>query len=191
MAGADDRPRIEIRSRAELRNWLSEHHRQTASVWLVLWKKHTDHYLEFGEMIEELLCWGWVDSRSRGVDADRTSVLISPRDPGSAWSAPNKAKVEAMRASGAMTPAGEALISAAKANGMWEFLDDVERLERPADLDTALGDRTPGWEAYPRSVKRGVLEWIKRAKTDATRAKRIAEVVRALDQGKRPGPFRG
>ena len=146
--------------------------------------------MPFGELVEELLCWGWVDSRTRGVDADRKSVLVAPRNPKSAWSAVNKGLVEAARASGAMTPAGEALIDAAKANGMWGFLDDVERLERPHDLDAALGARVTGWEAWPRSVKRGTLEWIKTAKTGPTRARRIADVVDSLDAGLRPSPFR-
>ena len=181
--------RIEVRSRADLRHWLSKNHTQAASVWLVTYKKHTDPYLDYGQMIEELLCWGWIDSQSRGVDADRTSVLIAPRNPKSAWSAPNKAKVEDARKSGAMTPAGEALIEIAKSNGMWEFLDDVERLERPSDLSIALGKHLDAWDAWPRSVKRGTLEWIKTAKTAPTRAKRIAETATAAREGRRPKPF--
>ena len=181
--------RIEIRSRDELRTWLSAHHTQPQSVWLVTWKKHTDHYVEFGDLIEELLCWGWVDSQTRGVDADRSSVLIAPRNPKSAWSAVNKAKVDAGRASGAMTAAGEALISAAMDNGMWSFLDDVERLERPPDLDQAIAGQLAAWDAWPRSVKRGTLEWIKTAKTAPTREKRVADVAAALTEGRRPKPF--
>ena len=181
---------VEVRSRADLRTWLSANHGDSRSVWLVIWKKHTPHYLDYGTMIEELLCWGWIDSRTRGIDADRTSVLIAPRNPKSAWSAINKEKVETARASGAMTDAGEALIRTAQENGMWIFLDDVERLERPADLDAALGPRTEGWEAWPRSIKRATLEWIKTAKTEPTRTKRIADVVASLDEGLRPTPFR-
>ena len=190
MGSAPDLDDLEIRSRADLRTWLAENHATSPSVWLVTWKKHTPHYVTFGDLVEELLCWGWVDRRTRGVDADRSSVLIAPRNPKSAWSAVNKAKVAAARASGAMTEAGEALIRAAEANGMWTFLDDVERLERPADLDAALGDLVAGWEAYPRSVKRGTLEWIKTAKTPATRQKRIADVADSLRAGLRPSPFR-
>ena len=190
VGAADGVERVEVRSRADLRRWLERNHATSPSVWLVTFKKHTDHYLSYGEMIEELLCWGWVDSQTRGVDADRTSVLIAPRNPKSAWSAVNKEKVAAARASGQMTPAGEALVSAAQGNGMWTFLDDVERLERPADLEAALGPRVAGWEAWPRSVKRGTLEWIKTAKTEPTRAKRIADVVDSLDAGLRPSPFR-
>ena len=185
--GAD---RVEVRSRADLRRWLQDNHTASPSVWLVTFKKHTDHYLAYGDMIEELLCWGWIDSQTRSVDSDRTSVLIAPRNPKSAWSAINKEKVDAARASGAMTKAGEALIQIAQENGMWSFLDDVERLERPDDLNDALGPLTEAWELYPRSVKRGALEWIKTAKTAPTREKRIKDVVDSLKAGMRPSPFR-
>ena len=181
---------VVVKSRAELRAWLEENHATASSVWLITYKKHTDHYLSYDELISELLCWGWIDSRTRKVDEDRTSLLIAPRNPKSAWSAVNKAKVEEARRQGVMTAAGDALIEAAQRNGMWTFLDDVERLEVPQDLAAALGGDLSGWEVYPRSVKRGTLEWIKTAKTAPTRAKRIAEVVDSLAAGLRPKPFR-
>lgn len=185
-------PRVEVKSRAELRAWLAENHATATSVWLVVYKKPSPHYLPWGDAVEELLCWGWVDSVTRKVDEARSSYRISPRNPKSAWSAVNKAKVDAARASGAMTEAGEALIAAAHENGMWTFLDDVERLEVPADLDAALTAQNARavWEEHPRSVKRGALEWIKTAKTDATRAKRIADVAGSAAKGLRPSPFR-
>jgi uncharacterized protein YdeI (YjbR/CyaY-like superfamily) len=187
---AENSPKLEVRSRQELREWLTRNHDRSPSVWLVTWRKHTERHLPYGELVEELLCWGWIDSQPRGVDEDRTSVLIAPRNPKSAWSAVNKEKVAAARASGAMTEAGERLIRIAQETGMWEFLDDVERLEVPADLALALGDLREGWEAYPRSVRRGTLEWIKTGRTDQTRAKRIAQVADSLAVGLRPPPFR-
>ncbi len=187
---AEDAPRVEVRSREELRGWLAAHHREARSVWLVTFKKHSEHYLSWDDLVAELLCWGWIDSQTRKVDADRTSVLIAPRNPKSAWSAINKRKVKEEREGGRMTPSGEALIDAAKANGMWTFLDDVEALIVPEDLGEAIREQREGWEAYPRSVKRGTLEWIKTAKTKATRDKRIADVAEALKAGQRPAPFR-
>ena len=132
---------VEVKSRADLRAWLAANHTQTDSVLLVVYKKHTDHYLPLGDAITELLCWGWIDSVTRRIDADRSSYRIGPRNPKSAWSALNKAKIEEARASGQMTSAGEALVAQAKENGMWDFLDDVDRLEAPQDLLTALGDQ--------------------------------------------------
>ncbi|MGR3490650.1 MAG: YdeI/OmpD-associated family protein, partial [Shimia sp.] len=151
--------------------------------------KHTPHYVPFGDLVSELLCWGWVDAVSRGVDGDRSAHRIAPRSPKSAWSGVNKRKVEEARAEGAMTPAGEAMITIAKANGMWGFLDDVERLEVPPDLAAELGEARTVWDGYPNSVKRGALENLKQAKRAETRAKRIAELVEDAAAGLRPRAF--
>jgi uncharacterized protein YdeI (YjbR/CyaY-like superfamily) len=192
MVAAQDAGLVEVRNRTELRDWLSRHHGRTDSVWLVTYKKSHDDYLPFGEVVEELICWGWVDSSVRTVDADRMMHLISPRSPASAWSAANKRNVAQARASGAMTEAGETAVRAGESNGMWTFLDDVERLEVPSDLATALdaaGTRG-AWDSWPPSVRRATLELIKRAKREPTRAARIREVVESARQGLRPKPFR-
>lgn len=91
-----------------------------------------------------------------------------------------------------MTPAGEAKIAIAQANGQWDFPNDVDALIAPDDLLSALGaaGQRAFWEAMPRSVRRGTLEWIKTAKTPATRGKRIADVVTSAGAGLRPSPFR-
>ncbi len=182
---------VEVRSRGELRDWLASNHATSHSVWLVVWKKHTDHYLPWGDAVSELLCWGWIDSVPRKVDADRTSYRIAPRNPRSAWSGINKAKVAEARAQGLMQPAGEALIAAAQTNGMWEFLDDVEACILPPDLEQALTEAgvRDAWKGYPQSVMRGTLEWIKTAKTPATRSKRIDDVVKNAGKNERPSIF--
>ena len=179
MAAADNAEKIEVRSRADLRDWLAANHAQKASVWLVTWKKDTDHYVPFPDYVEELLCWGWIDSVPRKVDDTRTSTLISPRNPKSAWSGVNKRLVAKARKSGAMQPPGEAAISVAKKNGMWSFLDDVERLEMPEDLARVFDGLMAKWDDWPASSRRAWLEKIKTAKTDATREKRIAACVEA------------
>jgi uncharacterized protein YdeI (YjbR/CyaY-like superfamily) len=135
---------------------------------------------------------GWIDSVTRALDADRSIILIAPRNPKSAWSAINKAHVERARASGAMTPAGEAKIALAQSNGQWDFLNDIDALIDPPDLTDALAATgTAGfWATQPRSIRRGTLEWIKTAKTSETRAKRVRDVTDSATQGLRPSPFR-
>jgi len=187
---AANAPVLTVRNRAELRDWLAAHHGDTGPVWLATFKKHHPDYLAYPPQVEELLCWGWIDSVPRALDADRAMILIAPRNPRSAWSAVNKAHVERARASGTMTAAGEAKIAAAVANGQWSFLDDVERLEVPDDLAVALGAQAAAWDGWPRSIRRGTLEWIKTARTAPTRAARIADVADSLQHGLRPSPFR-
>jgi uncharacterized protein YdeI (YjbR/CyaY-like superfamily) len=192
MAAADDAPIITIRARAELRAWLATHHASSKAVWLATYKKSHPNYLAYEPLVEELLCWGWIDSVTRALDADRSMILIAPRNPKSAWSAINKAHVDRARASGAMTPAGEVKIALAQANGMWDFLNDVDALIDPDDLTEVLATTGTAnfWAALPRSIRRGTLEWIKTAKTQETRAKRLKDVADSAAQGLRPSPFR-
>ena len=188
---AEDAPILTVRSRAGLRGWLEQHHAGPGPVWIASYKKHHPDCMPYEPQVEELLCWGGINSVTCALDADRSMILIAPRRVTSAWSAINKAHVDRARASGAMTPAGEARIAAAIANGQWTFLDDVKRLEMPPDLAAALGSGgRAAWDAYPRSVKRGCLEWIKTAKTAPTRASRIAEVAKDAASGLRPRLFR-
>lgn len=192
MARIDDAPIVTVRSRAELRAWLAANHATSGAVWLACFRKHHPDYLAPEDSTEELLCWGWINSVPRGLDADRSMILIAARRPGSAWSAVNKRLVDKARAGASMTPAGEAMIAEARANGMWDFLNDVDALIDPPDLTEAL--RATGtdafWAAQPRSIRRGALEWIKTAKTPLTRAKRITDVTDSAAKGLRPSPFR-
>lgn len=186
----DSAPILTVRSRAELRAWLADHHGDNGPVWLACFRPHHPDYLSPEQSTEELLCWGWINSIPRALDADRSMILISPRKPGSAWSAVNKHFVDQARASGTMTPAGEEKIAAAEADGSWSFLDDVERLELPDDLETALGQGRATWDGWPRSIKRATLEWLKTARTERTRHARLDEIVQSAAQGLRPKPFR-
>lgn len=181
---------VEVKSLENLHAWLADNHTQADSVWLVTYKKPHPSYLPWGDVVEELLCWGWIDSAVRGIDATRFKHLISPRKEFSAWSAVNKATVSRMRAAGRMQPSGEAKIAAAKANGMWTFLDDVEALVIPDDLAEALHDHRDVWEGWPRSIRRAWLEKIKTAKTTQTRAKRIATCADAACYNLKNGGLR-
>ena len=92
---------VEVTSRAQLRAWLAAHADQTESVWIIRHKKAAgDCYLPYDDLVEEALCFGWVDSRPRALDAHRSMNLLSPRKPGSAWSKVNKARVEKLINSG-------------------------------------------------------------------------------------------
>jgi uncharacterized protein YdeI (YjbR/CyaY-like superfamily) len=147
----------------------------------------------YDDLVEEALAFGWVDSLPRKLDDERTMLLMSPRKPGSNWSAVNKGRVEKMTAAGRMHPAGQAKVDQAKADGSWTALDAVERLEVPEDLRAAF-DARPGaaaaWDGFPRSVRRGVLEWILNAKTPATRAKRVSETAEKAARGERANQWR-
>jgi uncharacterized protein YdeI (YjbR/CyaY-like superfamily) len=185
---------FEPESRADWRAWLAAHHPQRQGVWLVLRKKSAPvPNLSVDDAVEEAMCFGWIDSKPRKLDGTRSLLYISPRKPGSGWSAVNKARIERMQAAGRMTPAGQALIDAALADGSWAKLDAVDALEVPPDLRAALA-ALPGaeahWEGFPRSARRGILEWIAQAKTSTTREKRVQDTAHKAARGERANQWR-
>ena len=191
----DDREHIHVETSDELRRWLDAHHRSSPGAWVVTWKKQTGRpRLTAAEISEDALCFGWVDSRPGTVDHERARLYISPRSPKSAWSAVNKARVDKLIAEGRMRPAGAEAIATAKANGTWTALDAVEAGVIPRDLAAAFR-RHPGskkaFEGFPRSARRGILEWIESARTEPTRAKRVEETARLAADGIRANLWRG
>ena len=144
--------RIQPESRNEWRAWLQNN--AAIVEWGVggMWKAHTGRRLDYEGLVEEALCFGWIDSRAEKLDADRSMIRFTPRRQGSGWSRTNKERIERLDRAGLMTDAGRAVIAAAKADGSWTLLDDVEALVVPEDLAEALASR-PGardrWEAFP------------------------------------------
>ena len=186
---SDAYERVEVTSREAWREWLAANHAGSPGIWLVTYKKaEGDRYVPYDATVEEALCFGWIDSKSRGLDERRSMLLMTPRKRGSGWSRPNKERLERLFAAGQMQPAGIAMVEAAKADGSWTALDDIENLVEPDDLRAAL-DATPAarghWDAFPRSTKRATLEWISLAKRPQTRAKRIEETATLAARGER------
>ncbi|NEQ51074.1 MAG: hypothetical protein F6K11_13225 [Leptolyngbya sp. SIO3F4] len=181
-------------SSAVWRSWLETNHASAVSVWLILYKKDSGTpSLTYREAVEEALCFGWIDSKPNKRDAVSYYQFFARRNAKSNWSRLNKTIVERLLTEGRMAPAGLEMIRVAKETGTWTALDDVENLVVPDDLQHAL-DKYPKafayWEAFPRSVKRGILEWILNAKRPATRQKRIEETARMAAENKRANQFR-
>ncbi|NTU63820.1 MAG: hypothetical protein HGB05_10570 [Chloroflexi bacterium] len=181
-------------TRAAWRKWLKQNHTRAEGVWLISYKKATGQpRFEYDEAVEEALCFGWIDSKPNKLDEERSMLWFAPRKPGTGWSTPNKIRVEKLIAAGLMAPAGLAKIEAARQDGSWNALDAIEALEIPPDLATALAANPIAqqyFEAFPRSVKRGILEWIATAKKPETRAKRVEETARLAADNIRANQWR-
>jgi len=184
---------ITPKSRSGFRTWLSRHHQQNESVWVVIFKAASGKSnLSSADVAEEAFCWGWIDSVPNKLDQDRYKLLVSPRKPASAWSALNKRRVKKLIADGLMTPHGMKKIELAKTNGSWTKLNSSDRLQMPKELSRLLKQSKKAnefFESMAPSSKRAILEWINTAKTDATRQKRIKETVRLAKIGIRANHY--
>ena len=185
---------IHPETRTAWRTWLEQNQTRTEGIWLISYKKATGKpRFDYDEAVEEALCFGWIDSKANKLDQERSLLWFAPRRGGTGWSKLNKQRVERLIQQGLMMPAGLAKVEAAKADGSWNALDAIEALEIPPDLEQALttfGEAKQNFEAFPRSVKRGILEWIAAAKKPETRAKRVEETAQLAAKNLRANQWR-
>ncbi|MBE98641.1 YdeI/OmpD-associated family protein [Flavobacterium coralii] len=181
-------------TREAWRKWLETNHEKEKSVWLKIYKKESGTpSIYYPEAVDEALCFGWIDSKGNKNDENSYYQSFAKRNPKSNWSRINKEKIEKLSAEGRMAEAGHKMVEIAKENGTWNALDDVENLIVPTDMQVLLEKNKTAlknWESFPRSVKRGILEWILNAKKPETRQKRIEETISMAAENKRANQYR-
>jgi len=181
-------------SQKEWRKWLEKNHQLEKSVWLIIYKKETGiPSVYYTNAVDEALCFGWIDSKPNKRDDESYYQFFAKRNPKSNWSKVNKAKVATLLEKGLMAPAGLEAIETAKQNGTWTALDEVEAITIPKDLQQAFNNNKIGFEyfdKFPRSSKRGILEWIMNAKRTETRQKRIEETIELASKNIKANHYR-
>jgi len=188
MVQTDNFNKIEISSSHELRSWLANHHHQAESIWLVTFKKSVPNkYVSTSEVLDELLCFGWIDGIRRKLDEDRTMQLISPRKVDH-WAQTYKDRATRLIEAGKMQDSGLRSIEWSKQQGLWDFMNDVDQLIVPDDLRSALSKYDGANDFFTSindSSKRFVLRYIKLAKTEKTRMLRIEEIATLAAKGEK------
>ena len=178
------RREIFFSDRSQLRIWLAENFGQDQGIWAVFYKKSTGlSDLSWEAIVEECLCFGWIDSLPGKVDESRTKIYISPRKPNSGWSRRNKDLLLQLQKKRMMEKPGLAAIDRAKANGSWERFDLAEALVVPDELQRALDESAEfakKWQLLSESKRRQSLQQIYDAKTIETRLKRINALRHSL-----------
>lgn len=96
-----------VSNRRDWRSWLSRNHRKEKEVWLVYYRKATGKpRISYDDAVEEALCFGWIDSIQKGINAERFAQRFSPRKAGSNLSEANKERIRKLIREKKMTAAG-------------------------------------------------------------------------------------
>lgn len=177
----EDFKKVEVTSIKELRYWLQRNHNQKESVWLITFKKNVpSKYISTNQALDELISFGWIDGIRRKLNDEKTMQLISPRKT-QYWAKTYKERAERLIQEKKMRSAGFASIELAKESGLWNFMDDVDDVVIPDDLMHLLNQNAPAlqnFQNFSTSIQRNILRWVKLAKTDKTRSKRIGEIAK-------------
>lgn len=176
------KPELYFKTDTEWRKWLHENHETSAGVYLILYRVNSAiPSMRWEEAVRVALCFGWIDSTSKRIDEEKRRQLFTPRNVKSVWSKLNKTHIEDLIEKNLMHDSGLKKIEAAKKNGSWITLDDVENLSIPEDLLTAFNNNSVAFSNYKNfspSYRKSYLYWLNSAKRPETREKRIAEIIR-------------
>ena len=177
---------LRARTRDEWRAWLRRNHARANEIWLVNPKKATgEPRVAYNDAVEEALCFGWIDSTNRTLDAGHTAQRFTPRRKGSALSPMNRERVRRLIAERRMTKAGLDAIGGAPAD---------TRLRIASDIRDALRADPVAWRnfrRFPASYRRIRIGWIEGARDrPAEFAKRLRYFVSMTAKNKQYGMVR-
>lgn len=183
------------KDRKAWRNWLLKNHQKSTGIWLIYYKVgKSKPRLPYNDIVEECLCFGWIDSLARKLDDERAMILITPRKPKSVWSDVNKQRVEVLIANGLMLAQGLEKIETAKKNGSWDTLTASNHAattnQLPKDLLQAFKGKKAAlsnFKAFAPSIRKQFMFWLDSAKTPETRNKRLLQTVLMSEANKKPG----
>jgi uncharacterized protein YdeI (YjbR/CyaY-like superfamily) len=181
-----------FKNRDEWRYWLEKNHAILTEVWLIHYKKSLGkNSLNHFDAVEEALCFGWIDSKLKKIDEERFILKYFPRKSKSVWSKINKDNAEKMISLGKMTQAGFDKIKEAKKQGFWDTAyTNLVKEQLPSDLKKALVVNQIAWtnfQHFANSYRNMYIGWVKNAKNEETRKKRISKVVERSLHNKKPG----
>jgi uncharacterized protein YdeI (YjbR/CyaY-like superfamily) len=178
----------------ELRAWLEEHHETATELWVGYWKKASGRRsLTWDQVVDEVLCFGWIDGKVQTIDEHRYRQRLTPRKRPSNWSAINVAKVAELRAQGRMTPAGEAAFAARRQDEPGALTYE-RRHEAAFDEEQEAAFRAnPGawawFSAQSASYRASATFWVVSAKRPETRERRLATLIKHSAEGRKTPPF--
>ena len=181
---------VYIPDRKVWRKWLEQNHDKEKSIWLVHDKfANPESRLSYEDIVQEALCFGWIDSTVKKRDDGRSMIYLSIRKPKSVWAKSNKVRVEKLIQNRSMTPTGLAVIKRAKADGSWTMFDVVEDMVIPDELKRTLEKNEIAakyFETRSPSLKKQILYYIYSAKQSETRKKRVEKLLTSLKANKNP-----
>jgi uncharacterized protein YdeI (YjbR/CyaY-like superfamily) len=180
---------------AEWRAWLEANHDIATEVEVGFHRRASGlPSMTWSEAVDEALCFGWIDGVRHSIDETSYRNRFTPRKPTSTWSRVNIAKVEALEAAGKMTDAGRAAFArrTEARSGIYSFEGDrADVLPEPyASALAADQAAAADFAARPRWYRRAVVHWVTSAKREATRERRLAQLVESSRAGEEVPPLR-
>jgi uncharacterized protein YdeI (YjbR/CyaY-like superfamily) len=171
---------LTIYDKNEFRKWLKENHKEETKVAVIVHRKHTGkNSPSHRELMEEAICFGWIDTTLKRLDEERYVRHFSKRTKNSKWSNNTMKYGGDLIKQGRMMPMGLKYYKEALKKKPFDF-DVPKNPGIPAGLKKALdGDKIAkeNFDNFPPSIKKMIYRRILLAKREETKERRIKLVV--------------
>lgn len=193
MSKKQEYKQLRVSSIEAWRDWLKKNHLTAEGIWLVFKKKGRGPVpFDYQMALDEALCYGWVDSLLKTIDATAYMRKFTPRKASSTWSEHNKKHVARLQGEGRLKEAGQKAVEVAKENGMWSkgVMPPQVNDALPGALLSAFQEHPRARDTYfkkPLTQQKQFNIWIHMAKRAETVEKRVNEAIRLLEAGEQLG----
>lgn len=173
--------------RTEWRAWLEMHHRSKPEIWVLTYRKASGRpSIAYDDLVEECLCFGWIDGTVKKYAEESKVQRTTPRRKRTFLSELNRQRVWKLQASGLMTPAGIDPIrdQIGSPDDPFEIPEWVlEQLQADAQVWN-------NFQQFPHLYQRLKIGWITEVRSDSRREeaqKRLNYLLKMTAEGKMYG----
>ncbi len=177
-----------FKSAADFRGWLDQHHATEPELLIGFYRRALGRGITYPEALDEALCFGWIDSVRRQIDAEAYMIRFTPRKPRSNWSAVNIERVGVLISRGLMKPSGLRVFRERdeRKTEQFSYERDQGRLDPALDATLRANQKAASFfEAQPPGYRKTVILWVMSAKREETRARRLAHLIERSASGAR------
>jgi uncharacterized protein YdeI (YjbR/CyaY-like superfamily) len=174
---------------AAFRLWLVRNYGTARELWVGFYKRSSGKpSITWPEAVDQLLCFGWIDGVRKSLDDQRYVIRVTPRKPGSIWSAVNVKRAQELVKRGLMHEAGLKAFSARDVKRTNRYSFERARIRLDRSLEEQFRAEQKAWEFFqgqPPGYRKTIIWWVMGAKQEATRIRRFGILLRASRAGKR------
>jgi len=178
-------------TRAELREWFKANHETAAELWIGYLHKSTGlPSVTWQELVDQALCFGWIDSVRYGQGDGRSAQRVTPRRKRSVWSAVNIRRFQELEAMGLVHPTGRAAFEARDPRRSVIYAYE-NQASFDAEAEARFRAKPDAWtffQAQPAGYRRNAVHWVMRAVRTGTRDRRLEALIDCSARGERLPP---
>jgi len=180
---------IFFENQEDFRKWLEKNHDTEKELFVGYYKIGSEkHNMTWSQSVDQAICFGWIDGIRKSIDKESYFIRFTPRKPKSIWSAVNINKFNELSKAGLMKPAGIAAFKLCEESNSKIYSYENEEIKLPEEFDQVIKANGQAWsyfQSLPPSYRKASTKWVMSAKQEVTRIKRLDELIRDCEAGRK------